>query len=46
MKNSAFDVVCPNCNAQVNRPCTQPTDAGRKSVHWFHYARLNKAGSP
>lgn len=33
------DVVCPNCNSQPGKACTQPTDTGRSPVAWFHYAR-------
>lgn len=36
------DVVCPNCNAPVGSPCTQPTDTGRRIVRWFHIAREDK----
>lgn len=35
----AQTVVCPNCNAQPDRPCTQPTDTGRTNVSWVHLAR-------
>ena len=31
-KAQAQTVVCPNCNAQPDRPCTQPTDTGRTPV--------------
>lgn len=31
--------VCPACNAQVGKPCTAPTDTGRREVRWYHYAR-------
>jgi hypothetical protein len=31
--------VCPACNAQPGKPCTTPTDTGRRAVAWFHYAR-------
>ena len=32
-------VACTNCHAQPGQPCTQPTDAGRRPVPWFHLAR-------
>lgn len=32
-------VVCPNCNAQPGKACTQPDDDGRHAVNWFHLAR-------
>lgn len=35
----AQTVVCPNCNAQPDKPCTQPTDTGRSNVSWVHLAR-------
>ncbi|WNM68805.1 hypothetical protein SEA_SOOS_75 [Gordonia phage Soos] len=41
-KTDVASVVCPNCNAQPTKPCTQPTDTGRKNVSWFHHARFNK----
>lgn len=37
----AQTVVCPNCNAQPNKPCTQPTDDGRVAVSWVHLARTS-----
>ena len=36
-------IVCPNCNAQVGEPCTQPTEHDRRTVSWFHFARINTA---
>jgi hypothetical protein len=39
MSSSPFSVVCPNCNAQVTEPCTQPTDTGRRVVAFFHSSR-------
>lgn len=32
-------VICPACNAQPGRPCTQPTNTGRREVSWVHDAR-------
>lgn len=37
------NVVCPNCNAQIDKPCTQPTDDGRRIVRWYHFAREEAA---
>ena len=39
MTTNTIEKVCPNCNAQPGRKCTQPTDSGRKEVSWFHLAR-------
>lgn len=36
-------VACPNCQAQPGKPCTQPTDTGRRDVRWFHLAREDAA---
>lgn len=33
------DVVCPNCNAQPGKACTQPTNTARSRVNWYHLAR-------
>ena len=32
-------VVCPACNAQPGKACTQPTDRARRPVRWTHFAR-------
>lgn len=37
------DVVCPVCNAQLDRPCTTETDFGRREVRWTHFARDERA---
>lgn len=34
---------CPNCQAQANQACTQPTETGRRQVLWYHDARLDAA---
>lgn len=34
-----LDSVCPACNALPGRPCTQPTDTGRRAVAWVHSSR-------
>lgn len=33
--------TCPNCHAGPGRPCTQPTDTGRRDVGWFHTSRTD-----
>lgn len=33
-------VGCPNCQAPAEKPCTQPTDTGRREINWYHYARI------
>ena len=33
------EVQCPACLSQPGKPCTQPTDTGRKAVDWVHYSR-------
>lgn len=35
--------VCPACNAQIDQPCTQATNTGRRNVTWYHIARLDLA---
>jgi hypothetical protein len=35
----AQTVTCPACNAQPNKPCTQPTDKSRTPVSWCHLSR-------
>lgn len=32
-------VVCPDCNAQVGKKCTTPTDFGRRAIEIIHFAR-------
>lgn len=39
-------VVCPNCNAQIGKACTRPTDTGRMPVAWFHLSREAEAQKP
>lgn len=39
MADLTRDVVCPGCNAQPGKPCTQPTDTGRRPVTWMHLTR-------
>jgi hypothetical protein len=34
------DMVCPACNAQPRKPCTQPTNTGRVAVRWYHLSRV------
>lgn len=41
-KRALFE-VCPACNAQPGKPCTQPTDNSRTNVSWLHYARTTLA---
>lgn len=36
-------VPCPNCQAPVGEPCTQPTSTGRREVESTHLARHGKA---
>jgi len=36
-------VACPACSAPPGRPCTVPTDAGRRDVTWVHHARQDLA---
>ena len=42
----AQSVQCPNCNAQPNQPCTQPTNHGRKPVSWVHLTRESAYQQP
>lgn len=37
--NEIMQFECPACLSRPGQECTQPTDTGRKAVHWFHYAR-------
>jgi len=41
-----LEVACPACNARPGRPCTAPTDAARRPVTWFHFARADAARHP
>jgi hypothetical protein len=34
------DMVCPACNAQPGKPCTQSTNNNRVPVRWYHLARI------
>lgn len=43
MSAAPIDVACPNCQSPSGKPCTVPTDAGRRVVPWFHSARENDA---
>jgi hypothetical protein len=36
--------VCPACQAQPGKPCTQPTENSRRPVTWFHLMRENPDG--
>lgn len=38
-----LEVGCPACQAKPGEPCTQPTDTGRRSVRWYHHARVTNA---
>lgn len=40
-KREALSRPCPNCGARIGGRCTQPTSTGRRSVGWFHYARVS-----
>lgn len=38
-----IDLECPNCQANAKELCTEPTDTGRRTVKFFHYARIDLA---
>lgn len=40
---SPLDVACPACNAEKGKPCTAPTNTGRRIVAWFHHSRTDLA---
>ncbi|AUV60692.1 hypothetical protein HOS75_gp038 [Gordonia phage SteveFrench] len=33
---------CEACFARAGKPCTVPTDSGRRDVNWFHLVREGK----
>lgn len=35
--------ACPACQAPPGRPCSAPTDSGRRDVDWFHNSRIDLA---
>lgn len=35
----AMSVACPACHSKPGKPCTQPTNTGRKPVAWVHLVR-------
>lgn len=35
----AQTVACPTCHAPAGKPCSRPTDSGRRDVRWVHVAR-------
>jgi hypothetical protein len=43
MTNDPRRYVCPACNAQAGKPCSQPTDDSRKTVCWYHVSREAEA---
>lgn len=38
-----LSVTCPACNAPAGKPCTAPTDTGRRPVGWAHNVRTDLA---
>lgn len=40
MSDQTGEVTCPACNAKPGKPCTVPTDTGRRAVNWLHLARV------
>ncbi|AWN07811.1 hypothetical protein HOT31_gp141 [Microbacterium phage Hendrix] len=38
-------VRCPACFAEVDAPCSTPTNTGRRDVAWFHSSRTTKAAA-
>ncbi|UTN91249.1 hypothetical protein SEA_POKYPUPPY_90 [Gordonia phage PokyPuppy] len=39
---TALNFECEACFARAGKPCTAPTENGRRDVNWFHFVREGK----